>query len=110
MRILKSLLSYGLGTVVFALATFPTSAETPSHTYPPDYTQQYMKDCINTSLAEGLAEPDAQKLCDCTLAEFQQQYSLEAFKELNAKAETDETAANQLMEVGQLCFETILYE
>lgn len=107
-----STILYNCGLIIaaFSLSTIPTLAENASEAYPPEYVEQYMKECIATSISEGLAEPEAKKLCDCTLAEFQKQYSLEAFKELNAKAKTDETAANQLIEVGQLCFESILYE
>ena len=32
------------------------------------------------------------------------------FKELNVAAENDENAANKLIEVGQFCFESLLYE
>lgn len=85
-------------------------AETPTDVYPTEYVQQYQKDCMAASTEEGLTEPDAEKLCECTLTKFQQEYSLEAFKELNAKAEEDQDSANALVEVGQLCFESILYE
>lgn len=107
---MKTLTANYLITIAFvALTALPALAQTPE-AYPPEYTQQYLKDCMTTSMAEGLTEPDAQKLCDCTLTKFQQQYSLAAFKELNVKAETDQTAANSLIEVGELCFESILYE
>ena len=104
------IVSQGISLTFSIFLIVPALAESTSHTYPPEYIQQYMKDCIATSMTEGLAEPEAKKLCDCTLAEFQQQYSLEAFKELNAKSETDEMAANKLIEVGELCFEELLYE
>lgn len=78
--------------------------------YPPEYTQKYLQDCQQTSLKEGLGEIEAKKLCDCTLKEFQQQYSLTEFKQLNIAAETDENASQQLIEVGQICFEELLYE
>ena len=110
LKALTSLAHLGIGIAFFALTIFPVVAESSSEAYPPEYTQQYLQDCIATAKTEGLVEPEAQKLCDCTLAEFQQQYSLQAFKELNAKAETDETAANALVEVGQFCFESLLYE
>ena len=109
MKTLTSLANYPIAIAFLALTAFPALAQTPE-AYPPEYTQQYLKDCMTTSMTEGLTEPDAKKLCDCTLSKFQQQYSLAAFKELNAKAQTDETAANSLIEVGQLCFESILYE
>ena len=101
------MINYGLGVAVCALTILPASA---NNTYPPEYQQEYLKDCMATSMAEGLAEPEAQKLCECTLTEFQQRYSLAEFEELNAKAENDPKAANALIGVGELCFESILYE
>jgi hypothetical protein len=80
------------------------------HQYPADYIQKYLKDCLQTSMEEGLTEPDANKLCNCTLAQFQARYSLDEFKQLTAKSKTDQMAADALFEVGQSCFETILYE
>ena len=106
----KFIVGQGISLAFSILLIVPALAESAPHTYPSEYTQQYLKDCMAVSMTEGLAEPEAKKLCDCTLAKFQQQYSLEAFKELNAKSETDETAANKLFEVGELCFEEILYE
>ena len=103
-----SLINCGIIATFLSLNIFPAVAQTPSEPYPEEYAKQYLQDCIATAKTEGLAEPEAQKLCDCTLTEFQQQYSLATFKELNAKAETDETAANALVDVGQLCFESIL--
>ena len=78
--------------------------------YPGDFLQDYTQECIQTSMGEGLEEIDAQKLCDCTINEFQGQYSLEEFKKLTAASATDETAETTLIEVGQVCFEQILYE
>ncbi len=78
--------------------------------YPPEYSQKYLQDCQKTSVKEGLEEIDANKLCRCTLREFQQKYTLAEFQQLNTAAETDQNASNQLIEVGQLCFEELLYE
>ena len=78
--------------------------------YPIAYSQKYLQDCQTTSVKEGLEEIDATKLCQCTLREFQQKYTLAEFQQLNTTAETDENASNQLIEVGQLCFEELLYE
>ena len=78
--------------------------------YPPEFIEDYAQECIQTSVGEGLGEPEAQNLCQCTIREFQQQYTLKEFKELTAAAATDETANNSLIEVGQICFENILYE
>ena len=107
MRTLTTLSNYLIGIAVFALAVLPASAE---NTYPPEYQKEYLKDCMATSMTEGLGEPEAQKLCQCTLTEFQQRYSLAEFQELNVQAETDPKASNALIAVGELCFESILYE
>ena len=85
------------------------SSESP-YQYPQDYVQDYLQECIQTSMTEGLVEKDAQTLCNCTLNKFQQQYSLTEFKQLTAASQTDENAANTLIEVGELCFEAILFQ
>ncbi len=85
------------------------SSETP-YQYPQDYVQDYLQECIQTSMTEGLVEEDAQTLCNCTINKFQQQYSLKEFKQLAATSQTDENAANTLIEVGELCFEGILFQ
>ena len=78
--------------------------------YPTKFVQDYSRECIQTSMTEGLGEIEAQNLCQCTIKEFQKQYSLQEFKDLTAASATDETAENTLIEVGQFCFESMLYE
>jgi len=96
--------------ILLSLSSSVALAETPTDVYPDEYAQQYRQECLTASTAEGLAEPEAKELCECTLTKFQQEYSLEAFKELNAKAKEDQESANALVEVGQSCFESILFE
>ncbi len=96
-----SFLAVGSLTVVNAKET---------HQYPAEFVQNYNQECIQTSMGEGLDEVGAKKLCKCTLNKFQQQYSLEEFKKLTAASATDQQAQNNLVEVGQVCFEQILYE
>lgn len=103
------LLPLSLITLISSAVVAETTQEITKE-YPPEYAQTYLQDCQEISIKEGLEEIDAKKLCDCTLREFQQQYSLTEFKQLNMAAETDENASNQLIEVGQLCFEELLYE
>ncbi|BAU65368.1 hypothetical protein STA3757_27530 [Stanieria sp. NIES-3757] len=81
-----------------------------TNTYPPEYIKEYLQNCLKTSMQEGLLQPEAKTLCDCTLNKFQHKYTLEEFKQLTAASKTDQAAADALVEVGQLCFETILYE
>ena len=95
-----------------SLMAVANSTATKQHadTYPPDFAKNYLKECVQVSMAEGLEEIDAKKLCDCTLVEFQQQYTHTEFEQLNAASETDENAKNALIEVGQVCSEQILFE
>ena len=79
------------------------------HQYPDQFVQGFNQECMQTSLAEGLNEAEAKRLCDCTISEFERQYSLEEFKQLTAAAATDKASETALVEVGQFCFEQILY-
>ena len=78
--------------------------------YPPEYVQEYMQECQETSINNGLEAIEAEQLCNCTLKEFQAKYTLTEFKQLNIAAETDDNASNELIGVGQFCFEQLLYE
>ncbi|MDJ0688767.1 MAG: hypothetical protein QNJ41_09665 [Xenococcaceae cyanobacterium MO_188.B32] len=84
-------------------------SKTPAR-YPQDYVREYLQDCIQTAKEEGLVEKDAQTLCNCTLDKFQQKYTLTEFKQLTAASQTDDRAATSLIEVGELCLETILFQ
>ena len=87
----------------------PDSSVT-TYQYPQDYTQEYLQDCMQTTMGEGLVEEDAKTLCNCTLKKFQQKYSLTEFKQLTASSQTDENSATKLIEVGESCLETILFQ
>lgn len=81
-----------------------------SYQYPDEFVRGYAQECMQTSMAEGLAEVEAKQLCNCTLDKFQSQYSLDEFKELTANSVSDKKAEATLIEVGQVCFEQMLYE
>ncbi|MEY2857485.1 MAG: hypothetical protein RLZZ74_1797 [Cyanobacteriota bacterium] len=103
----------GLGCFLFtssvALAGGSTNAQ-KAHQYPADFLQGYNQECMQTSMEEGLEEAEAKRLCNCTIKEFQRQYSLTEFKQLTAASATDKASEATLIEVGQSCFEQILYE
>lgn len=95
------------GTMAVAQNTIKSNN---SHQYPKEFVQEYAAECIQTSMGEGLEAEEAKKLCDCTLNKFQSQYKLEEFKRLTANSLQDQEAEAVLVEVGQVCFEEILYE
>ncbi len=84
------------------------SGDTPS--YPEEFVREYTTECINTSIGEGLEAAEAKRLCGCTIDKFARQYELEEFKQLTVDSLDDQEAQAQLVEVGQICFEQILYE
>jgi hypothetical protein len=81
-----------------------------AHQYPAEFVQSYNQECMQTSMQEGLDKAEAKRLCDCTINEFERQYSLTEFKRLTAASRTDKASETTLIEVGQFCFEQILYE
>lgn len=106
----SSLLSLSLLSIAgVAFASGTTKAE-ETNQYPAEFVQDYNQECIQTSIEEGLAEIEAKRLCDCTINEFEQQYNLAEFKKLTVASTTDKEAETALVEVGQFCFEQILYE
>ena len=77
--------------------------------YPDSYVSNYLKNCMQRTLAEGLPQEQAQSLCDCTINRFQSQFTIDEFKTLTEAAKDKPEAAAALSEVGESCFEEILY-
>lgn len=102
-----SLTVLSLGGMVLTEGTLKAQ---PGNQYPAEFIQDYNQECLRTSIEEGLVEAEAQRLCDCTIDEFERQYNLEEFQQLTATSATDKEAETALVEVGQFCFEQILYE
>ena len=103
---------FGLSLLTINRTAFAggTVKKQPGHQYPAEFVRDYNQECLQTSLNEGLTEPEAKNLCDCTINEFERQYSLEEFQQLTTASATDPEAETALIEVGQFCFEQILYE
>lgn len=103
---------FGLSLLTINRTAFAegTVNKQPTHQYPAEFVRDYNQECLQTSLNEGLAEPEAESLCSCTINEFERQYSLEEFQQLTTASATDPEAETTLIEVGQFCFEQILYE
>ena len=105
----SSLLGLSLLTNGVAVAE-GTAQAAPANQYSAAFIQDFSQECIQTSLAEGLDRTDSERLCKCTIDEFQRQYSMEEFQQLTVASATDPEAETALVEVGQFCFEQILYE
>ncbi|MEB3174424.1 MAG: hypothetical protein VKN60_04435 [Cyanobacteriota bacterium] len=64
----------------------------------------YYQECLQRVKKQGLAPALAQDICQCTIAEFKQRYSLPRFQALVQKSKTDPKTAQALAEVGEDCF------
>lgn len=106
----SSLLSLALLSIAGVAFASGTTKAKETNQYPAEFVQDYNQECIQTSMAEGLAEIEAKRLCDCTINEFERQYDVAEFRNLTAASTTDKEAETALIEVGQFCFEQILYE
>jgi len=106
----SSLLALSLLTFGSAAIAQSSTESNNSTQYPEEFRQEYATECLQTSMGEGLGEEEAKSLCDCTLNKFQSQYQLEEFKQLTINSRDNKKAEAVLVEVGQVCFEEILYE
>ena len=106
----SSLISLSLFFTGGMAVTAETVTAQEANQYPAEFVRDYNQECIQTSLSEGLEEAEAKRLCDCTINEFEQQYNFQEFQQLTAASATDKQAETALVEVGQFCFEQILYE
>ncbi len=70
---------------------------------------EYQQECLTQAQGEGLPLEVAESLCDCTLGEFRNHYTLTKFQELNQQAKNNPDINQQLTEVGEVCFEDILF-
>jgi hypothetical protein len=80
------------------------------HQYPANFVADYMKDCHKSVIARDIPVEEADTLCKCTLNKFQSQYSVSEFQTLVRNSKKDKKTASKLTDVGNACFEQILYE
>lgn len=70
----------------------------------------YTKECLGRSQKEGLPAEVAKSVCDCSIKEFRKRYTTEKFREISRQADSNSKVGRQLREVGEKCFEDILFE
>lgn len=75
-----------------------------------DSFEDYKKECLQRATSEKLPADVAEELCNCTIARFRSQYTLEEFRSLVQKSKSDKTAAQTLTSVGEACFDEVMYE
>lgn len=70
----------------------------------------YKTNCIQRARQEGLTQEVALEVCNCTIKKFKSLYSLQQFQDVVKKSKTDKAIARRLSDVGEACFESVLYE
>lgn len=70
----------------------------------------HKKDCLNASQSEGLPAKTAETVCDCAITNFRKKYTPEKFADLTTQSKTNPSIKAKLREVGEACFENILFE
>lgn len=68
------------------------------------------QECLQESQKQGLTPETAKTVCNCTMKEYRKRYTAEKFKEVVKQSQTNSKIAKELREVGESCFETILFE
>lgn len=68
------------------------------------------QECLKESQKQGLPPETAKTVCNCTMKEYRKRYTAEKFKEVVKQSQTNSKIAKELREVGESCFETILFE
>jgi hypothetical protein len=97
----------------FIVSLTPVKAETlvsqqiKENKYPATEINNYLKACVPKATEQGLSPQEAQRLCQCTIKEFQKRYTLTEYKKLEQQANINPQAADKLIDVGAYCFEEL---
>jgi hypothetical protein len=70
----------------------------------------YKVNCMQRVRQQGLTQAVALDVCNCTIKKFKSLYSLQQFQDVVKKSKSDKAVANRLRDVGEACFESVLYE
>ena len=75
-----------------------------------DAFEKYRKQCLERVRREGLRGEVGNELCNCVISQFRGRYSISEFQQLLRQAKQDKSAARKLSQVGEICFDSVLYE
>ncbi len=103
-------LSFIFSTVLTTGATKPIKSPSVIPIKNVNSFDQYHQECLQRVDKQGLTKDVAKDVCNCTMKTFKSQYNIQQFKAIVQKANTDKTSARKLANVGETCFEKVLYE
>jgi hypothetical protein len=116
----QRLISISLLSLTLSMLVTSASQATQSKRSHPQRTPQilaaqysfdnYRQECLQRASREGLPPETANELCNCTISRFRNRYTIQQFRTLVQKSKTEKAAAQTLAEVGEACFEEVLYE
>jgi hypothetical protein len=105
-----SLFSVTIGNILSVQAKTPGTPKVAQNSSSSNSFDDYRKECLQRSRKQGLTQVDADKLCNCTINKFRSRYNIQQFRALVQKSKTDKAAQRTLNDVGEACFDEILYE
>lgn len=84
-----------------------TIAQQRQNRYPPDFINDYMRNCKQSAVKQGVSQQLAEKLCTCTVNRFQARFTLEQFKTLSRQAQQNGEPPEVFTEIGEACAEQL---
>ncbi|VXD15053.1 conserved exported hypothetical protein [Planktothrix serta PCC 8927] len=98
---------FGLYPVSSFAQNHPTPAK-PKYQYPQEIVNAYISSCRQRSIEEGLTEQQAKTVCQCTINQFQSQYSFEQFIKIYTQAQKTKESPDEFVDVGIECATNLL--
>ncbi|MGL4501682.1 MAG: hypothetical protein ACRC78_15325 [Planktothrix sp.] len=80
----------------------------PKYKYPQEIVNAYISSCSQRSIQEGLTQPQAKIVCQCTINQFQSLYSFEQFLKIYTQAQKAKESPDEFVDVGIECAEKLL--
>ncbi len=98
---------FGHKSLSVAVAQPQTTPPKPKYQYPQEIIETYITLCTRQSVDQGLTPQQAKTLCDCTLNQFQAQYSLDEFIQIYTQVNQSQETPEEWIDIGLACAEEL---
>lgn len=75
----------------------------PRNPYPREFVRNYISSCNERSQTEGLTSQQSEILCQCTIDQYQDRFSIEEFAAIVQQLQTTGQAPDELIDVALTC-------
>lgn len=86
-----------------AAAESPSYQQQPRNAYPQEFVSNYVSNCRERSQRSGLTPQQAQTICQCTIFEYQDRFSIEEFVDIVQQLQETGQAPDELVDVALTC-------